>query len=279
MLVVRSYYPRAEEYLQNKWFFDEYVKLGVFHESDYMNENLNHLAFRLNSYIAKRYFRFSDSIMKEVNDLLVGIEARDLVGYHIRMGDAASDVKEHANFLYSSDVMRFINCSHIHYTPHSVLYVASDSSLAKQWIKNTTSYRTLFQQSRVSHSWNDIREGVVSSAVKQVLVDIGVLSKCSVIVGTLGSSLTYLAACLQGSIPYYVTRNRDCYYPLNLTTFVPLCLSLLNNHITSSEEDTTGFDSHPSRCNAYHIAVFCTANTSHSLPFSTHPCSDGHSWI
>ena len=62
MLVVRSYYPRAEEYLQNKWFFDEYVKLGVFHESDYMNENLNHLAFRLNSYIAKRYFRFSDSI-------------------------------------------------------------------------------------------------------------------------------------------------------------------------------------------------------------------------
>ena len=122
------------------------------------------------------------------------------------------------------------------------------------------------------------REGWYFREQKQVLVDIGVLSKCSVIFGTLGSSLTYLAACLQGSIPYYVTRNRDCYYPLNLTTIVPLCSSLLNNHITSSEEDTTRCDSHPFHCNAYHIAVFCTANTSHSLPFSIHPCSGGHSW-
>ena len=228
MLVIKSFYPRAEEYLRNKWFFDEYVRLGVFHESDY-SYSRNYLAFRLNSYIAKHYIRFSQSIEKEINELLLGVERKDLVGFHIRMGDQLSDVKENANFLYSYDVLRFINCSYINYTSQSVLYIASDSSLVKRSINNITKHTVLFQQSRVIHSRQEIRKGVVSTAVKQVLIDIGVLSKCSVIIGTLGSSLTYLAACLQGSIPYYVTRNHDCFYPSILTTFVPRCYCLLTN--------------------------------------------------
>ena len=92
MLVIKSFYPRAEEYLRNKWFFDEYVRLGVFHESDY-SYSRNYLAFRLNSYIAKHYIRFSQSIEKEINELLLGVERKDLVGFHIRMGDQLSELR------------------------------------------------------------------------------------------------------------------------------------------------------------------------------------------
>ena len=62
----------------------------------------------------------------------------------------------------------------------------------------------------------------------KALIDVIALSKCSKIIGTLGSSLTYLAAALQGKYPYYVTRNHNCFYPTTLTTIHPKGLIKMN---------------------------------------------------
>ena len=62
-------------------------------------------------------------------------------------------------------------------------------------------------------------------AIESVLFDIVALSRCDILIVTKGSSLSYLAAAYQGSVPYYVTRNTTCYYPHNLTTLTPSCPS------------------------------------------------------
>lgn len=206
--------------MQNRSFFSLLVDRGVFKQSDYNSSDLNHLGFVLNSYILKNYFRVNNSIQMEATSLLQKRHDQSLVGFHIRMGDQMSDVHEGASFLFPSDIPRFMSCYAINYTSNPTLFVASDSLYVKHMIKDKYPI-TLFQDVKVVHSYKDIKEGKSSSAVRQVLVDLIALSQCDIIIGTLGSSLTYLAGCLKGQYPLYVTRNRDCFLPLRLTTVIP----------------------------------------------------------
>ena len=222
-LLIQAQYPKAEEYLHEAWFFDEMVKLGMLSSSDYDNKNLNELAFRLNSHIAKNYLRIDQRILDEVSLMLNGTNSNSLVGVHIRLGDSTSDLHESAQFLFPSDIRRFITCSIVKDNSNSAVYVASDAQYAKRIIANSTSMRVVYIKEKTVHSWYEVRTGRPSNAVHLVLIDIVALSRCRVIIGTKSSSLTYFAAMLQGKWPYYVTRNTDCYYPHNLTTIINYC--------------------------------------------------------
>ena len=175
------------------------------------------IVFQLYSIILNRYFQFNARAKEEVENLLSEYRNRYLVGFHIRMGDTESDFKETVHFVYKSDIIRFVNCSFIDQTRDPVFYVASDSSMAKEVIRMHAN-NTVYQNTSAIHSRGEIWMGRAASGLQGVLVDIMVLAKCQFIVGTKGSSLTYLAAALHGHYPYYVTRNTDCYSPKTLTT-------------------------------------------------------------
>lgn len=213
--------PVAAAYIKYKWVFDRFVELGVFQPADYDVNNTSILGFRLISYIVRHAFRFNDQVMKEANAIIPSYNQRHVTGFHIRISDSISDFKERARFLYRSDIPRFMHCPYVNYSTNEIIFIASDSSFAKEMIKRNVSSTVVYQKRKAVHSGNEIMSGKASMGVYSVLVDIAVFMKCDRIVGTTGSTLTYLAGAFQGSVPYYVGRNTDCYYPHYLNTTKP----------------------------------------------------------
>ena len=208
----------SDAFFHDKDAFDAIASLNLVNETDH-NMNGEDLVFQVYSTILNRYFQFNKYAVQKVEQMLSRFRNRYLVGFHIRMGDAESDFKEGVHFLYKSDIARFVNCCYIDRSQDPVFYVASDSSAAKAIIKMHAK-NTVFQNATAVHSRGEIRRRHGTSGLQGVLVDILFLSKCHVIVGTKGSSFTYLAAAFQGHYPYYVTRNTDCYCPQHLTTLL-----------------------------------------------------------
>lgn len=216
-ILVRTRYPLSDDFfLQN----GVYEKLTSITQFNGITRNKS-ITFQVYSIILKNYIKPNDEIIHTVDSLLRGYNSRNLIGFHIRVSGKESDFKESAQFLYRSDLLRFINCSLIDYYKEPVIYVASDSSFAKQLIVNNTSHRVVFNNAIAIHTSSEIGKGNATTGVFGVLVDILALSRCQQIIGTKGSSLTYLAAAYQGDYPLYITRNTDCYYPMKLTTIIP----------------------------------------------------------
>ena len=214
--VISRLYPLPEAFFHDKDAYNAAVSLQLVNDTERTGNGAD-LVFQLYSILLKRYFQFNPRVIQEVEHLLSNYRNRYLVGFHIRMGDMESDFKETVHFLYKSDVVRFVNCSFIDQSQDPVYYVASDSSAAKAIIQKHAK-TVVLQNATAIQSQTEIIKRHAVIGLQRVLVDTMALSKCQVIIGTKSSSLTYLAAALQGHYPYYVTRNQDCYYPQRLTT-------------------------------------------------------------
>ena len=216
LYVISTLFPLSDTFFNDRDAYSTVVSLKLVNASSDMGADTS-IVFQLYSIILNRYFQFNAHVKEEVENLLSEYKNRYLIGFHIRMGDTESDFKETVHFIYKSDIIRFVNCSFIDQKRDPVIYVASDSSVAKAVIRMHAK-NTVYQNATAAHSGREIWKGHVASGLYGVLVDIMALAKCQFIIGTKRSSLTYLAAALHGHYPYYVTRNTDCYSPKTLTT-------------------------------------------------------------
>ena len=228
-IVIATRMPLAERYVGEQWVFDTLRSLGFFNSTD-GTRSANSLGFQLISTLLQNNFQFNDSIVQESRQLLQEAKSNYRIGIHIRLSNGASDFREYANFIFPSEIPRFANCTFIDFAKHPAFFVASDSSYAKQVISSSVNATVITQARKAVHSKGEILSGKASMGVYSALVDIVTLSRCSVIIGTRGSSLTYVAAALGGVIPYYVDKNTDCYYPKEVTT-IRSYLSLLYTDI------------------------------------------------
>ena len=213
LYVISTLYPMSDAFFDDSDAHNAITSLKLVNDTGTSAS----IVFQLYSLILNRYFQFNARVREEVESLLSEYKNRYLIGFHIRMGDTESDFKETVHFIYKSDIIRFVNCSFIDQKRDPVFYVASDSSMAKAVIRMHAK-NAVYQNATAAHSGREIWKGHVASGLYGVLVDIMALAKCQFIIGTKGSSLTYLAAALHGHYPYYVTRNTDCYSPKTLTT-------------------------------------------------------------
>ena len=228
VIMIRTLQPAVESYLHNKDFYSTLLDLGIIPYQEEMS--LNKLAFYINSYILRNFIRINHTLILQAKSIISKYSHKDLIGIHVRMSDGSSDFTESAQFVYSTDIARFYKCKYIPRTSETVLFVASDSTVAKKRIEEESNYTVIYQDTRSSHTVNEINNGKAADGIWKVLVDVVALSKCSMIIGTLGSSLSYFAAALHGSFPYYVTRNHDCFYPITLTTLHPKYM--IQNNVT-----------------------------------------------
>lgn len=216
-IVIATRMPLAERYVGEQWVFDTLRSLGFFNSTD-TTRSANSLGFQLISTLLQNNLQFNDSIVQESRQLLQEARSDYRVGIHIRLSNGASDFREYANFIFPSDIPRFANCTFIDFAKHPAFFVASDSSYAKQVISRSVNATVITQARKAVHSKGEILSGKASIGVYSALVDIITLSQCSIIIGTRGSSLTYVAAALSGAFPYYVDKNTDCYDPKEVTT-------------------------------------------------------------
>ena len=228
VIIIANNIPQVESYLHHKKFYISFVELGII--PDDRSISLNMLGFRIYSYILRNFIRFNDTLFQQAESMIRMYNKRDLIGLHVRMSDSSSDFKESEQFLYSSDITRFYNCKCIPFTSKTVFYVASDSIVVKKRIEAETNFTAVYNNILSSHSEREIMRGKTGGGVCNVLLDVLVLSKCSMLIGTLGSSLTYLAGALHGNVPFYVTRNHDCFFPTRLTTIHPK--AMIQSNIT-----------------------------------------------
>ena len=224
--IIQVRQPIYSKYLKRKEWFDAFVQLGVFNQSDYTTNSASILGFRLMSHIVRNYVTVNPSIVKAAAHLFANVTERYRIGFHLRMSDNSSDFRETfkmEHFLYNKDVKRVLDCHFIDYSRHPMFYVASDSSLVKDEIASLSNSTVIMNRDKSLHTGHKMSRNDRLLAFQSVLVDVMALSMCDALVVTKGSSLSFLAAAFQGRVPYYIARNTMCYLPRDLTTMTPRC--------------------------------------------------------
>lgn len=221
---VRAYNPSYYSYIISKreWF-DELTRLGLLKTSDW-DRTQSIRGFKLMSIILHKYFHFNPKLESEVNSMLQAYNKESLVGIHLRMSDSSSDFKEayiSEHFIFEEDALSVLRCKYINYSHNPVLYVASDSSFIKKEIAEQSNVTVVMSSKKSLHTGHNMEQNQRNEALCAVVHDIIALSKCKTLIVTKGSSLSYIAAAFQGSVPYYISRNTSCYFPKELTTLVP----------------------------------------------------------
>lgn len=221
---VRAYNPSYYSYIISKreWF-DELTRLGLLKSSDW-DRTQSIRGFKLMSIILHKYFHFNPMLESEVNSMLQAYNKESLIGIHLRMSDSSSDFKEayiSEHFIFEEDAVSVLRCKYINYSHNPVLYVASDSSFIKKEIAKQSNVTVVTSNMKSLHTGHNMEQNQRNEALHSVVMDIIALSKCKTLIVTKGSSLSYIAAAFQGSVPYYISRNTSCFFPKELTTLVP----------------------------------------------------------
>ena len=221
---VRAYNPSYYSYIISKreWF-DELTRLGLVKSSDW-DRTQSIRGFKLMSIILHKYFHFNPMLESEVNSMLKAYNKESLIGIHLRMSDSSSDFKEayiSEHFIFEEDALSVLRCKYINHSHNPVLYVASDSSSIKKEIAKQSNVTVVTSNMKSLHTGHNMEQNQRNEALHSVVMDIIALSKCKTLIVTKGSSLSYIAAAFQGSVPYYISRNTSCFFPKELTTLVP----------------------------------------------------------
>lgn len=221
---VRAYNPSYYSYVISKreWF-DVLTGLGLLESNDWdLTQSIR--GFKLMSTILRKYFRFNPKLESEVNNMLQAYNKESLIGIHLRMSDSSSDFKEayiSEHFIFEEDALSVLRCKYINHSHNPVLYVASDSSSIKKEIAKQSNVTVITSNMKSLHTGHNMEQNQRNEALRAVVLDIIALSKCKTLIVTKGSSLSYIAAAFQGSVPYYISRNTSCFFPKELTTLVP----------------------------------------------------------
>ena len=205
--------------LYNEENYNTLVKLGLLEDIPYKSRDPRAHSFYLMSNIFKRHLTVSPLIQEVVENRIRRYRNSTLVGFHIRKGDRHSDFKETRDFIFGEDVYQFVRCSIVQSHPNAVLFVASDSTEAKNVIRANTRHVVITVSSKARHSNGSMGLKKNIDILAESFADMLTVGSCDYVVGTWRSTFSVVAAAFQGRIPYFVARRKACFQP----TYVDYC--------------------------------------------------------
>ena len=146
---------------------------------------------------------------QEVAARLAGARG-DVAALHIRCGNPLADFKDQASFLSVKEVSVFNRCVKQAKQAKQVgaIVVASDSTRVKKMIANyNPAVPVLFADAKSTHTMTRYFSSMSSQSLLQAFVEMVLLSRATVLVGTTRSSFSLCAAAMKGELPFLVTRG------------------------------------------------------------------------
>jgi hypothetical protein len=140
-----------------------------------------------------RLLRLTSEIQTEVDDLMSGVQGRDVIGVQVRLEDRVG--------FQERRVGSFFNCVEsvgMKYND-SAVYIASDTEGLKKRAQVLFGSR-LFRSGRQTRRFSE-------TGVKSALIDLIVLSKCRELVLTPFSTFGAVAAGIGNIVPHFITRE------------------------------------------------------------------------
>lgn len=211
--------------LFNEENYNALVKIGLLEDVPYHSRDPRAHSFYLMSNILRKHVIVSPMIQEAVENRLRRFRNSTLVGFHIRKGDRHSDFKETRDFIYGDDVYQFARCSVVQSHPGAVLFVASDSTEAKNVVKSSTRHPVITVASKARHSNGHMGQNTNIDILAESFTDMLTVGACDYVVGTWKSTFSVIAAAFQGNIPYFVARRKACFQP-NYVDYWSVCLLL-----------------------------------------------------
>lgn len=173
---------------------------------------LDHQAFFLLSTVLRRYLVPLPLVEQEVAARLAGVRG-DVAALHIRCGNPLADFKDQASFLSVKEVSVFNRCVKQAKQAKQAgqvgaIVVASDSTRVKKMIANyNPAVPVLFADAKSTHTMTRYFSSMSSQSLLQAFVEMVLLSRATVLVGTTRSSFSLCAAAMKGELPFLVTRG------------------------------------------------------------------------
>lgn len=182
-------------------------------------------AFFLLSRILRNYLVPLPQVEQEVAARLEGVQNKTVIGMHIRCGNPLSDFKDQSSFLSIKEISVFHRCKEGLTKNDAAIVVASDSTKAKSMISNyNPSLPVLFLDRKSSHTMTRYFSRVAYQSLFDAFVEMELLSRSTVLIGTQRSSFSLCAAALKGSLPLLVRRgSKSCTIPSSITFGWTLC--------------------------------------------------------
>ena len=184
---------------------------------------LDHQAFFLLSSVLRRYLVPLPLVEQEVAARLAGARG-DVAAMHIRCGNPLADFKDQASFLSVKEVSVFNRCVK-RAGKVGAIVVASDSTKVKKMIANYNPALTvLFADAKSTHTMTRYFSSMSSQSLLQAFVEMVLLSRATVLVGTTRSSFSLCAAAMKGELPFLVTRGvNTCSIPKRIIFGSSVC--------------------------------------------------------
>ena len=163
----------------------------------------------------RRYLVPLPLVEQEVAARLAGVRG-DVAALHIRCGNPLADFKDQASFLSVKEVSVFNRCvkqakqaKQAKQTGKvGAIMVASDSTRVKKMIANyNPAVPVLFADAKSTHTMTRYFSSMSSQSLLQAFVEMVLLSRATVLIGTTRSSFSLCAAAMKGELPFLVTRG------------------------------------------------------------------------
>lgn len=173
---------------------------------------LDHQAFFLLSTVLRRYLVPLPLVEQEVAARLAGVRG-DVAALHIRCGNPLADFKD-PGFLPQREgsvrvqPLREAGKAGKAGRAGGRIVVASDSTRVKKMIANyNPAVPVLFADAKSTHTMTRYFSSMSSQSLLQAFVEMVLLSRATVLIGTTRSSFSLCAAAMKGELPFLVTRG------------------------------------------------------------------------
>lgn len=189
---------------------------------------LDHQAFFLLSAVLRRFLVPLPLVEQEVaarfTARLAGTDGA-VAAMHIRCGNPLADFKDQASFLSVKEISVFNRCVQHIKSKIGAIVVASDSTRAKKMIANyNPAVNVVFADVKSTHTMTRYFNSMSSHSLLQAFVEMVLLSRATVLVGTTRSSFSLCAAAMKGELPFLVTRGvKACSIPKKIIFGSSVC--------------------------------------------------------
>lgn len=197
----------------NRETYNRIVDLGLL-DVPYGTRHHSIDGFMILSKILRDHFEMTDLVKEYVSYNLGHVwNSTNRIGIHIRKGDETSDFQEYNHFLEDSDISSFLDCDVIHNFTKPQLYLASDSQKAKRLFHESNSkfgYKVISSWHKAKHTSYYSGPKAPTKTLYYAVADLMSIAQSAIVIGTQDSSYSIVAAAFQGSVPYLVSKGKDC---------------------------------------------------------------------
>ena len=207
--------PLFEWLILNNHTYPRLVKLGLIEDLPYNTIHYSTNSFYLLSKVLRNHFSITSELKNYIDDNIgYNWEPKNRIGIHIRKGDPKSDLKESRMFLLDSDISSFLSCPVLKQFKNLTLYLASDSTIAKNTFKRLNSkmgnYPILASRSKAQHTSVYSTPIGPTETLYTSVADMMSLAQSEYVIGTQYSTYSVVAAAFQGKLPYLVKKQGGC---------------------------------------------------------------------